>query len=110
MEASKGSDSVECSLHSVCPIQTSYYGYVPNLGINIFFAILYGLMICTSVGLLLCFRRKWMGYTLVLAIGSSLELAGYILRTYGHENPWGLTSFTIQLVFLTISPVFMSAS
>lgn len=64
----------------------------------------------TCVLLAILYRRSWLAYTTVLAVGASLEFSGYVLRTFGNQNPWGLTDFTIQLVFLTIAPVFMSAS
>ncbi|RFU33717.1 hypothetical protein B7463_g2585, partial [Scytalidium lignicola] len=81
-----------------------------NIGINIFFAIVYGLIILSCLYFTILFRRSWLAYTIILGVGAGLELTGCVFRTGGHENSWELTGFTIQFVFLTIAPVFMTAS
>ena len=98
-----------CSV-GTCPIDESYYGYVPNLGINIFYAIVFGLVVLTCLVFLAVFRRSWLAYTIVLSVGATLEAVGYVLRSIGHSNPFDENPWVIQLIFLTISPVFMSAS
>jgi hypothetical protein len=102
-------DLSTCSLDT-CSIQTSYYGYKPNLGINLFFAAVYGLIIFSCLTCIAVFRCKWLAYTIVLGIGAGIEFAGYILRTFGTGNPWNENPWIIQLIFLTIAPIFMSAS
>jgi hypothetical protein len=102
-------DLSTCSF-GTCPIHTSYYGYKPNLGINVFFAVIYGLIILSCLACIEVFRRKWLAYTIVLGIGAGVEFAGYVLRTFGTSDPWNENPWIIQLIFLTIAPIFMSAS
>ena len=99
-----------CSFEIGCPIETSFYGYIPNRGANIFFTSVYGLIILACLYFTIRRWPAWRGYTIVLGIGAGFELAGFNLRTYGTDNPWEIQTFTYQLVFITIAPVFMSAS
>ncbi len=62
-----------CSFDINCPIETSFYGYVPNLGINVFFAGVYGLVIISCFFFLIFRWPAWRGYTIALGLGSVLS-------------------------------------
>lgn len=57
-----------------CPVEATTLGYYPNRGINIFFAIGFG--IATIVTLFFGVRKKTWSYMSFIAAGSALELAG----------------------------------
>ncbi|KAI0172941.1 RTA1-domain-containing protein [Hypoxylon sp. FL1284] len=94
---------------ATCDVATSWYGYQPNLGINIFFAIIY------SLAALWCFilavwKRTWLIYTITILVGALLELVGYAARIKGHYDPWLGTGWIIQYAIITLAPVFMTAA
>ncbi|KAI0394155.1 RTA1-domain-containing protein [Xylariaceae sp. FL0594] len=94
---------------ATCDPSESFYGYRPNLGIDVFFAIVYTAVI--SYSLYIVFRKKsWLGYTIALIIGSLLELIGYASRIYGYADPFITDGWIAQYTSLTLAPVFMSAS
>ncbi|KAI1746698.1 RTA1-domain-containing protein [Xylaria castorea] len=97
-----------CTLDT-CSISESYYGYRPNLGIDIFFSIIYLLVVvhCLFVAI---FKRKWLSYTICVLIGAMLELIGFLSRVYGYAHPFVRTGWIIQYSLITFAPVFMTAA
>ena len=58
----------------ICPVQATTLGYHPNLGVNAFLAAGFGL--ATAVTIFVgVWKRTW-GYSLAVAAGCALELAG----------------------------------
>ncbi|KAI1128988.1 RTA1-domain-containing protein [Nemania abortiva] len=98
----------DCTLDT-CSLSDSYYGYRPNLGIDIFFAIVYVAIIfhCLFVAIK---KRKWLGYTIAVLIGAILELVGFIARVYGYAQPFFRYGWVIQYSLITFAPVFMTAA
>ncbi|KAI0198884.1 RTA1-domain-containing protein [Astrocystis sublimbata] len=99
---------IQCTV-TTCDPAESWYGYQPNLGVNIFFAAAYG------IAALYCFvlavwKRQWLTYTIAILVGSLLELVGYAARISGHNDPWFSTGWILQYSIITFAPVFMSAS
>ncbi|KAI0114383.1 RTA1-domain-containing protein [Nemania sp. FL0031] len=98
----------DCTLDT-CSVSDSYYGYRPNLGIDIFFAIVYFAIIshCLFVAIK---KRVWLGYTIATLIGAILELIGFIARIYGYVQPFLRNGWIIQYSLITFAPVFMTAA
>ncbi|KAI0110935.1 RTA1-domain-containing protein [Nemania sp. FL0031] len=101
-------EAAQCTVETCDPSQ-SWYGYQPNLGINIFFAALYGVS-ATYCFILTVWKRKWLTYTITILVGSLLELVGYAARIVGHNDPWFSTGWILQYSIITFAPVFMSAA
>ncbi|KAI3319445.1 RTA1-domain-containing protein [Xylariaceae sp. AK1471] len=101
-------DPQDCTLDT-CDASRSDYGYRPNLGIDIFFTIVYSAIVahCLFVAIL---KRKWLSYTIAVLLGSLLELVGFVSRIYGYTNPFVRTGWIIQYSLLTLAPVFMTAA
>ncbi|TFA97688.1 Sphingoid long-chain base transporter RSB1 [Trichoderma ghanense] len=101
-----GSDST-CNLHN-CPVEWSIYGYRPSLAANVTFAVLFGL--AGVAHLYLGFRWRTWGFTIPVLIGCITEIIGYVGRIMLWDNPFSFNGFIIQIVTLTIAPVFYTAS
>jgi ABC-type Co2+ transport system permease subunit len=97
-----------CALDT-CDVSQSFYGYRPNLGIDIFFAVVYSAVVPYCLYIIIR-EKKWLGYTIALIIGSLLELLGYVSRIYGYVEPFVRIGWIIQYTSLTLAPVFMTAS
>ncbi|KAE8354034.1 RTA1 like protein-domain-containing protein [Aspergillus coremiiformis] len=92
---------------ALCPVQATTYGYYPNYGGNIFFAVFYGICGLFQLGFGIYFR-SWT-LMLALAVGTFLEMAGYIGRVLLNKNPWDSGGFKLQLVALILGPTFIAA-
>ncbi|EGR48556.1 uncharacterized protein TRIREDRAFT_107294 [Trichoderma reesei QM6a] len=101
-----GSDTT-CDLHS-CPVEWSIYGYRPSLAANVIFVVLFA--IAGIVHLFLGFRWRTWGFTIPVLIGCITEIIGYVGRIILWNNPFSFIGFIIQIVTLTIAPVFYTAS
>ncbi|KAI1819384.1 RTA1-domain-containing protein [Xylaria intraflava] len=99
-----------CTLATCNPSQ-SYYGYRPNLGIDVFFAIVYTAAIAHCLYMILSRRkREWLGYTLAVLVGALLELVGFSARIYGYVHTFVRIGWIIQYSIITVAPVFMTAA
>lgn len=102
------SDTSKCTFVSAeCPVEATTYGYRPNLGANIFFAVFFGL--CGIYNLLLGIKSRQVMFTIALAAGGLMEMAGYIGRILMHDNPWSPSGFKVQVVCLILAPSFIAA-
>lgn len=67
--------SIDCqSVSALCPVETSIYGYYPNLGANLFFAVFFG--ICTILQMAQGFYWKSWSFSVPLALGCLSECIG----------------------------------
>jgi len=96
-----------CNLHN-CPVEWSLYSYRPSLAANITFAALFGVV--GLVHLYLGFRWKSWGFTVGMLLGCVTEIIGYVGRMLMWNNPFSFNGFMVQIVCLTIAPVFYTAS
>ncbi|RGP75554.1 rta1 like family [Fusarium sporotrichioides] len=101
-----GSDS-PCDLDT-CPIDWSLYGYRPSLAANIVFVVLFSLI--GIVHVYLGIRWKSWGFMTGMLLGCISEVIGYVGRIMMWYNPFSFNAFMIQIVCLTIAPVFYTAS
>ncbi|KAI2730116.1 hypothetical protein CBS147332_1968 [Penicillium roqueforti] len=90
-----------------CPVELTTYGYYPNLGGNIFFTVVFGLLGICQTGLSI-YYRTWT-FLIALLIGTFMEMAGYIGRVQMHYNPWSAPAFKLQIVCLVLAPTFVAA-
>ncbi|KAJ6446665.1 RTA1 like protein family [Purpureocillium lavendulum] len=96
-----------CNLDN-CPIEWSIYGFRPSLAANTTFLVLFA-----AVGILhtyLGIRWKSWGFMTGMILGCLSEVIGYIGRIILWNNPFSFVGFMIQIVCLTIAPVFYTAS
>lgn len=97
------SDTSNCtSVTPECPIAATTYGYRPNLGGNIFFAVIFG--ICAIYNLIIGIKSRQLMFTIALAGGSLMEMIGYIGRLLMHQNPWDNSGFETQIICLILAP------
>ncbi|EAW07020.1 RTA1 domain-containing protein [Aspergillus clavatus NRRL 1] len=98
----------DCSAVSpVCPVESTTYGYYPNLGANIFFTVFFAICGISQLAIGI-YHRTWT-FMAALAAGALLEMAGYIGRVLMHHNPWDSSAFKLQIVCLVLAPTFVAA-
>ncbi|KAJ4310593.1 hypothetical protein N0V84_010895 [Fusarium piperis] len=99
----------DCSeLSPLCPVEATVLGYVPNRGSSIFFALAFGLVCISSVGLGV-WKKTWT-YAATLGVGLLLETLGYIGRALMNPNPWNSAAFQLQICCIIIAPTFICAA
>ncbi|KAG5989357.1 hypothetical protein E4U43_004520 [Claviceps pusilla] len=101
-----GPDS-NCDLNT-CPVELSLYTYRPSLAANATFLALFVL-----IGLVhgyLGYRWRSWGFMVGMLLGCMSEVIGYAGRIMLYNNPFSFAGFMIQIVCLTIAPVFYTAS
>ena len=91
-----------------CPVAATTLGYYPNLGINIFFAVGFGIATLALLVVLAAGRvpRTW-AYSCFIAAGAALELAGYAARVPLHTNPWQKQAFETQICAIILAPTLI---
>ncbi|KAF4121121.1 RTA1 like protein [Geosmithia morbida] len=98
---------VTCTL-DICPIEWSVYTYRPSLPANITLLALFG-----AVGLVHAYLghrwRAW-GFMVGMLLGCVCEMIGYVGRIMLYNDPFSWIGFMIQIICLTIAPVFFTAS
>lgn len=104
---SNGDGDANCTV-SVCPVELSVYGYRPSLPFSSVLIGLYGLII--GMQFVLGWRYRSWGYLSAVVLGCVDEIIGYIGRILLYNNPWDSAGFIIQIVLITIGPVFFSAA
>lgn len=97
-------------ISDACPVERSLYGYKPNRGVNGALAVGFAILIIAQIGSLCCFRVRTWSYTLTLAIGTFLEVLGYVGRLIMSENPFSTLGVSAQLIALIVAPSFVSAA
>lgn len=102
-----GGDNSNCTV-SVCPVELSVYGYRPSLAASGALIALYG--ICMIIQTVLGFRYKTWWFMSCMIAGCVDEILGYAGRIMYWQNPWGKSGFILQIVMITIGPVFFSGA
>ena len=102
-----GGNDVNCTV-STCPISLSVYGYRPSIAASSVLIALYA--VCMAIQAYVGYRyRKW-GFSLAMILGCLDEILGYVGRILYWQKPWGQAGFIMQIVLITIGPVFFSAA
>ncbi|EXJ83685.1 hypothetical protein A1O1_07309 [Capronia coronata CBS 617.96] len=102
-----GGDNSNCTV-SACPVEISVYGYRPSLGASGALIGLYA--VCMVIQILLGWRYRAWGFMAAMLLGCIDEILGYVGRILLWQNPWGHPGFIMQIVLITIGPVFFSAA
>lgn len=79
-----------CTLETCCLAQSSFL-YIPNYGANLFFAILFAVLIVPQLGLGI-YYKTW-GFMVGMLFGLALEVIGYVARVQLHNNPFNGDAF-----------------
>ncbi|MCJ1404949.1 hypothetical protein MMC11_008175 [Xylographa trunciseda] len=90
-----------------CPVDWTVYGYYPNLGVNAFFAAIFG--VCFIIQVAQGFKYKSWNFTVPFALGCMTECIGYVGRVLLNNNPWSNTGFEMQICCLIMAPAFLAA-
>lgn len=102
-----GGDYNNCTI-SVCPVTLSVYGYRPSLAASGTLIALYAIFMTIQIALGFKYKTWWFMYCMVL--GCIDEILGYAGRILYYQDPWGQTGFIMQIVLITIGPVFFSGA
>ncbi|EWY89044.1 hypothetical protein FOYG_10021 [Fusarium oxysporum NRRL 32931] len=101
-----GSDA-NCTLE-LCPLESSILQYQPNVPANAIFIGVFGLSMALHIfqGI----KMKTWGFMASMIAGCILEIIGYVGRLIIHDNPFDFIGFLLQIIMITIAPVFFSAA
>ncbi|QLQ82022.1 hypothetical protein HG537_0G02760 [Torulaspora globosa] len=80
-----------------------YSGMVPNLGFNVAMLAIWGVLLGWHT-VMIWYRQYW--FSLAFVCAAILEVLGYVGRVWSHFNLFLVDPFLMQLVCLTIAPVF----
>ncbi|KAL9563847.1 hypothetical protein ACKAV7_012019 [Fusarium commune] len=96
-----------CTL-DVCPLETSILRYQPNISANSIFIGIFGISMALQIfqGIQM---RTW-GFMTSMTVGCIFEIVGYAGRISIHNNPFNFDGFLIQIICITVAPVFFSAA
>ncbi|KAI9678491.1 MAG: hypothetical protein M1829_002089 [Trizodia sp. TS-e1964] len=103
----QGINIEDCTLDT-CPLELANLRYVPSLGGNVIFIVIFALALILHLALGIRYRT-W-GFMGGLAGGMVIEIVGYAGRVMMHYNPFTSNPFLIQIVCLTIAPAFITAA
>ncbi|ATY60176.1 RTA1 like [Cordyceps militaris] len=91
-----------------CPVEWSIFGYRPSLAANAVFLALF--VVIGTVHAYSGLRWRSWGFMTGMLLGCLCEVLGYVGRLLMWNNPFSYNGFMIQIICLTIAPVFFTAS
>ncbi|KAF2769166.1 RTA1 like protein family [Teratosphaeria nubilosa] len=92
-----------------CPASYSIYGYAPSWDFNLFFTIAFS--ISGAIFVVQAFVwPKWRVFSWACALGSFMEVGGYVGRLLLHNDPFSDAGFKLNVILLTVAPAFVSAA
>ncbi|KAF4974557.1 hypothetical protein FZEAL_8552, partial [Fusarium zealandicum] len=96
-----------CTL-DLCPLEASLLRYQPNIPANAIFIAVFGvsMLVHAFQGV----KSKTWGFMSSMIAGCILEIIGYAGRLIIHENPFDFNGFLMQIICITVGPVFFSAA
>ncbi|RGP59891.1 hypothetical protein FSPOR_11001 [Fusarium sporotrichioides] len=96
-----------CTLDT-CPLEASILRYQPSIPANAVFTGVFvlSLIIHAFQGIKM---RTW-GFMASMIAGCILEIIGYVGRFIIHDNPFDFNGFLMQIICITVAPVFFSAA
>ncbi len=99
----------ECTV-STCNASQSVYGYAPNLGVTVFFLILFAVsgIAYLAQGVFIKNKATWF-FTIAMLLGALSETLGYVAKLLLHNDPFSQTGFKMSVVLLTFAPAFYAA-
>ncbi|MDI1490770.1 MAG: hypothetical protein OHK93_001974 [Ramalina farinacea] len=96
-----------CTLE-ICPVILSVYQYRPSVPANAVFIALFG--ISMVIHLVQAFLWKTWTFGILMAVGCLTEILGYAGRIILYNDPFSFNGFLIQIICITIAPVFYTAA
>lgn len=96
-----------CTLE-LCPVEWSVFQYQPSIAANATFIAIFGLLMAIHV-VQGAWYKTW-GYMACMVSGCVLEIVGYVGRIMLHSNPFDFEAFLIQIICITVAPVFYCAA
>ncbi|KAL0944558.1 parasitic phase-specific protein psp-1 [Colletotrichum truncatum] len=99
--------NANCTLNQ-SPLEWSLLRYKPSIPANVFFLAAFGL--CLAIHIVQGFWLKTWGFLISMACGCIMEIVGYIGRILLYDNPFGFPGFLMQIICITIAPVFYCAA
>ncbi|PLB48744.1 RTA1-domain-containing protein [Aspergillus steynii IBT 23096] len=95
--------NANCTLDT-CPIEASILQYRPSVPANVIFIVVFALAMLVHIfqGI----RTGSWGFMVNMVCGCILEIAGYVGRVLLHGNPFIFSGFLMQIVCITVAPVF----
>ncbi|KAL6409776.1 sphingoid long-chain base transporter rsb1 [Ilyonectria robusta] len=99
--------NANCTLE-LCPLEASLLRYRPNVPSTIVFMAVFGLstLLHTWQGV----RTKTWGFMLSMISGCLLEIIGYVGRMIIYDNPFDFNGFLMQIICITVAPVFFCSA
>ncbi|KAH7157745.1 RTA1 like protein-domain-containing protein [Dactylonectria estremocensis] len=99
--------NANCTL-DICPLETSLLRYQPNVPSTIVFISVFGLSLVlhTYQGA----RTKTWGFMISMISGCILEIIGYVGRLIIHDNPFDFIGFLLQIICITVAPIFFCSA
>ncbi|KAF4335051.1 phospholipid-translocating ATPase [Fusarium beomiforme] len=101
-----GSDA-NCTLE-LCPLESSILRYQPNVPANAIFLGVFATSM--AIHIFQGIKMKTWGFMSSMMAGCILEIVGYVGRLMIHDDPFDFIGFLLQIIFITIAPVFFSAA
>ncbi|KAL4800111.1 RTA1 like protein-domain-containing protein [Aspergillus venezuelensis] len=100
-------DPEQCTLDT-CSIEDAYIHYQPSIAANSVFIALFGLLL-VGQAILTPVYRMW-GFSVSMILGLILEVIGYAARVLFHDDPFNFDYFLMNLISLSLGPVFFCAA
>ncbi|KAL4914009.1 RTA1 like protein-domain-containing protein [Aspergillus aurantiobrunneus] len=100
-------DPATCSLET-CPIEDAYIQYQPTIPGNSVYIALFGALLIAQT--LLCPVYRMWGFSGSMITGLILEVLGYAARILFHDDPFSMDYFLMNLISLSLGPVFFCAA
>lgn len=88
-------------------VENSFFGYIPNLGVNAFAVTMACLLLLYHVSAGVFFRQWWFGVSWTITM--LLELIGYSARLKAREDIHSRSLYEMHSICLVIAPIFMAA-
>ncbi|KAL2862485.1 RTA1 domain-containing protein [Aspergillus lucknowensis] len=96
-----------CTLET-CSIDDAYIRYQPTIAGNGVYIALFGLLLVTQI--IQCPVYRMWGFSGSMIAGLILEVLGYLGRILFHDDPFNFDYFLLNLISLSIGPVFFCAA
>ncbi|CAM1502405.1 Fc.00g043890.m01.CDS01 [Cosmosporella sp. VM-42] len=99
--------NANCTL-DICPVEWSILRYQPIIAAQAVFIGVFGLSL-----LIHCYQgwqSKTWGFAASMLSGCILEIVGYVGRLIVHDNPFSFNGFLMQIICITIAPVFFCSA
>jgi hypothetical protein len=77
----------------ICGFDGAYFAYRPSKVANLAFAVLFGISASAFVVQGIA-RKRWPGFTIAMALGCIVEVAGYVARVLAHDDLYSEVSTT----------------